>query len=61
MKTKDNGLYEPPTSAVVEMKTQGVLCWSNQKVMIILGIESGDSPESFGVPDYTGDGPETWI
>ena len=30
MKGKQKGIYQPPTSAVVEMKTQGMLCWSNE-------------------------------
>ena len=60
MKTKDKDLYEPPTMSVVEIKTQGVLCWSTQNVMIILGIEGGSSDDTFGVPDYTGEGAVTW-
>lgn len=60
MKAKQKGLYQSPTSSVVEMNTQGVLCWSNQNVMIILGIEAGSSVDTFGVPDYTGDGTVIW-
>lgn len=51
MKTKQKGIYQPPTSTVVEMNTQGVLCWSNTEQSIVLGILSIPSPTD-GVQDY---------
>lgn len=33
MTTKDKGLYEPPTTGVVDMRMQGVLCWSDYSMI----------------------------
>ena len=59
MKTKQKGIYQPPTSMVVEMKVQGVLCESQSTQFINLGI-LGNNPVD-GVQDYSVQDPENWI
>ena len=57
MKTKHKGIYQPPTSSVVEMNMQGMLCWSDQQQFIILGVFS---PNQDGVQNYTYQGDQNW-
>ena len=49
MKTKQKELYQPPTTSVVEMNTQGVLCWSETQQFIVLGLLDNQVD---GVQDY---------
>ena len=40
MKTKHKGIYLPPTSSVVEMNMQGVLCWSDYSMIWFMNSTS---------------------
>ena len=60
MKTKHKGLYEPPTSSVVEMNMQGVLCWSEKDAALWLGLPNGSSPTDDGIQNYTVLGNQNW-
>ena len=60
MKAKQKGIYQSPTSAVVEMNTQGVLCWSEKEAALWLGLPSGTNPEDDGIQDYGLAGAQNW-
>lgn len=59
MKGKQKGVYEPPTTAIVEMNTQGMLCWSNEVYSSIWFFNANDG--EWGRNGYdTGGNPATW-
>ena len=57
MKGKQKGIYQPPTSGVVEMKMQGVLCESVYDIWFM--NPGGDAWGRSAYSDGTGDG-ITW-
>lgn len=60
MKTNNKNTYEAPTATVVEVKMDtGILITST--MWVIMGTESGVTPSSNGIEDYTLDsGPKSW-
>ena len=57
MKTKHKGIYQPPTSSVVEMNTQGMVCASQFNVVFLLTDESEINWDREGYGSATTD---TW-
>ena len=60
MKTKHKGLYEPPTSSVVEMNMQGVLCWSDYSMMWFMNSTTSDQWSRDGYAAGTSGGDGNW-
>ena len=50
--------YQKPAAEVVEMKMQGVLCWSETQQSIILGLLNATPVD--GVENYSVQNPENW-
>lgn len=59
MKTKDKGLYKPPTLEVVEMKMQNVVC-ASQFLVVFLLTDDPTTEFDWGRTTYGDTSTDTW-
>lgn len=59
MKTKDKGLYKPPTLEVVEMKMQNVVC-ASQFLVVFLLTDDPTTEFDWGRTTYGDASTDTW-
>ena len=60
MKTKDKFFYVPPTSEVMEMNTQGVVCASAPALYLFLTDDPNSAEIDWGRDGYGSATTDTW-